>query len=80
MKSEKKIVAEIISLETIVFDDECYLEEADQSRLQTLYEVLGRELNQSEKSEIYIKRLSFMEECIGEKLEDILNKKMYYEH
>lgn len=80
MKTEQTIIDEIISLETIVFDDESYLEESDKSRIETLYEVLGRELNDNEKSVVYSKKLDFMDECIGTKSEDLLNKKMYYEH
>lgn len=50
MKNEKEIVKMIIELEKELFDEECYLDEGQQSRLFTLYEVLDRELNEEEKS------------------------------
>ena len=79
MQTEQKIIDEIISLETLLFDEEAYLDEGEQSKIQILYQVLGRTLTEIEKSIIYKKRLEYMNECIGEKLEECLNKKMYYE-
>jgi hypothetical protein len=79
MKTEQKIIADIISLETLLFDYEAYLNETEQSSLQCLYDVLGRQLTEKEKTLIYSQRLNFMDECIGERAEEFLNKKMYYE-
>ena len=79
MQIEKRIINEIVSLETLLFDDEAYLDESEQSRIKTLYQLLERELTSGEKSIIYVKRLELMEECLGEKSEIFLNIKMYYE-
>jgi hypothetical protein len=75
-----KVIKEIIALEKLVFDEEAYLDESQQTKLQILYQVLGRVLSQSEKETVYKERLEFMQECLGEKSEDWLNKKMYYEN
>jgi hypothetical protein len=79
MKKEKEIIEEIFNIEKHLFDEECYLNEHEQYRITTLYQTLNRKLNDKEKEIVYKMRLDFMEECLGEKIEEILNKKMFYE-
>lgn len=64
MKNEKEIVKMIIELEKELFDEECYLDEGQQSRLFTLYEVLDRELNEEEKSILEQKQQEMHEEYL----------------
>ena len=64
MKKEKEIVKMIIELEKELFDEECYLDEGQQSRLFTLYEVLDRELNKEEKSILEQKQQEMREEYL----------------
>lgn len=64
MKNEKEIVKMIIELEKELFDEECYLDEGQQSRLFTLYEVLDRELNEEEKSILEQKQQEMREEYL----------------
>lgn len=76
----KQLIQEIISLEKLLFDEEAYLDESQQTKILILYQVLGRELTQEEKAIVYSQRLEFMEECLGEHSEEWLNKKMYYDN
>lgn len=73
MKSENDIVKEITALERKLFDDECYLDEAEKSKLQTLYETLDRDLTGLEKAIIIKERKEEMEEMTGEVTDEILN-------
>ena len=79
MQTEDKIIQQIIALEGKIFDNKAYLEESEQSKLQTLYQLIGRTLTDNEKALVYSKRLDFMHECLGDIEENFLNKKMYYE-
>lgn len=63
----------------MLFDEEAYINESEQSQLQALYHALGRHLTLEEKQEVYIQRLAMMQEYIGESDEEYLYKKMYYE-
>lgn len=64
MKSEKEIVEMIIELEKELFDEECYLDEGQQSRLFTLYEILDRDLNEEENNILEEKREEMKEEYL----------------
>lgn len=64
MKNEKEIVKMIIELEKELFDEECYLDEGQQSRLFTLYEILDRDLNEEEKSILEQKQQEMREEYL----------------
>lgn len=80
MNTEKQIIEDITELEKCLFDEETYLDESEQSKLQTLYQTLGRKLKKKEKEVIYKKRLDFMEECLGESDKEWISKEMYYDY
>ena len=74
MKEEKRVVDNIIDLESELFDDTCYLDEGQHTSLQKLYEVLDRELNDKEKKQVIEKRKEKMEDLTGEYIPEILNR------
>tara|TARA_B100002019_G_C21235137_1_gene582283 strand:+ start:1409 stop:1639 length:231 start_codon:yes stop_codon:yes gene_type:complete len=74
MKDENYIIDQIINLESELFDEECYLDESQQSRLHSFYEILNRELTSEEKNKIIEERKSKMEDLAGEYIPEILNQ------
>tara|TARA_B100000700_G_C15063546_1_gene867802 strand:- start:14585 stop:14815 length:231 start_codon:yes stop_codon:yes gene_type:complete len=74
MKDENYIIEQIINLESELFDEECYLDESQQSRLHSLYEILDRELTSEEKNKIIQERKNKMEDLTGEYIPELLNK------
>lgn len=78
MKNEKEVIDEIVELESMLFDDTCYLDEGDQNRLQTLYQILNRSLTDSEKERIITERRNQMEDLIGEIDDELLLRTFYY--
>lgn len=64
MKTEKEIVNLIIDIEKELWDEDCYLDEGQQSRLYTLYEVLDRELTLEESDRLQNEKEKTMNEYL----------------
>ena len=77
MKSGR-VVRDIMQLEKELFADECYLDESQQAKLASLYNMLGRALSEAEKTEILRLRSEYMLEMTGEYDDELLNRSFSY--